>query len=283
MSASTVQIVQAGAPVVQPVQQQPPRNLSSIKGLAITQLIIGILTLIFGIAAIARLYSNSWTTNTGAGIWAGGWIMITGIIGVCSARNWRNSSLNGVYMAFSIISTCASALSGLFFIVAVVFYAVWHDGCYRRYTTRGWDYDCSIKDVGLGIHVPLLIMMVVEFFVSIVAAVFCCQNGCAGNRQPGAIIIQQPTGQVVMVTQPGNQGAYAVTQQYPGGYVAQPQYGVPQQQYNVQYTAQGAPPAYAAPPPQAPSPQAQGGYPPQQPMQAGYPYPEKPPQYMPPQ
>merc|ERR1711974_222138 len=103
---------------------------------------------------------------------------------------------------------------------------------------------------------------------------FCCQNGCT-PRQPGAIIIQQPTGQMVMVTPPGNSTAYTVPlQQYPQQqYTQYPQYGMPQQQYNVQYTAQGAlsPPPYAVPPPQAPSPQAQGGYPPQQPMQGGYP------------
>ena len=68
--ATTVHVVQPG--VVQQPQatiaaptQQPPRNLQSIKGLAITQLVIGVLTVIFGIAATARLYVNTWTTNAG--------------------------------------------------------------------------------------------------------------------------------------------------------------------------------------------------------------------------
>ena len=47
-------------------------------GLAITQLVIGSLTLIFGIAAVAALYSNNFARDTGGGIWSGVWITVTG-------------------------------------------------------------------------------------------------------------------------------------------------------------------------------------------------------------
>ena len=66
---TTVHVVQPGAVQAQPTIAAPPpppvRNLSAIKGLAITQLVIGILTVIFGISVAARLYSNTWTTNSG--------------------------------------------------------------------------------------------------------------------------------------------------------------------------------------------------------------------------
>ena len=75
--------------------------------------------MIFGIAAIASLHANTWTTNSAGGIWSGGWVAITGIIGVSFTHNYSSGNLNGVYMAFSIISTFVSGLAGLFFIVAV--------------------------------------------------------------------------------------------------------------------------------------------------------------------
>ena len=45
--------------------------------------------------------------------------------------------------------------------------------------------DCNYRDVGLGLHIPLLILMIIEFFVSIIAAVFCCQNGCGRSNTAG--------------------------------------------------------------------------------------------------
>lgn len=177
-------------------------------------------------------------------------------------------------MAFSIISTVASGLAGLFFIIAVVFYAVFH-GCmytgydpYDPYGRGGHEWDCSAKSVGLGLHVPLLIMMTVEFFVSIVAAAFCCQNGCCNGPRVQGTVILQPQGQVMMMQQPG--GAV-----YPQQYAAQPQYGVAPQygvvqpQYGAQvpqYATQAVAPSYSQP-----------GYPP--PQSTAPQYMEKPPDY----
>lgn len=262
MATQTIQ-VQGGAPIVIPQQQQPPQNLSTIKGLAITQLVIGILTGILGIAVIGALNARTWTTSTGAGIWAGGWITITGIIGVCSVRNTSNN-LNGVYMAFSIISTCVAGLAGLFFILAVTFYSI----LTRCYSDYYW-CDYRFKAAGLGLHVPLLLLMIVEFFISIIAAVYSCQRGCAGGQGTGVIIQQAPAVHVV-TTGPAPGYQYQMAPQYtqynqappyssvaPNSTVQMPPQGYQQpmfvqaqypMQTNVTYSDK--PPEYNAAPPQ---------------------------------
>merc|ERR1719187_1791440 len=97
--------------------------------------------------------------------------------------------------------------------------------------------------------------MTVEFFVSIVAAAFCCQNGCAGSRVTGTVILQPQTGQVVMMPATTT-GVYP--QQYVGGYAGAPQYAMAPQQYGgqvPQYNTQAVPPSYGQP--GYPAPQGQ--------------------------
>lgn len=230
-----------------PPQQPPPPppNLTTVKGLAVTQLVIGILTVIFGIAVVSRLYEEVWTTNTGAGVWAGIWIIITGIIGLCSVKDYNNRCLNGLYLAFSIVSTCVAFLAGLFFIIGTALFAT---HCYEYQTHLFFYKDCKSRRIGLGLHIPLLIIMIVEFFISIIASVYCCQRGC-GSRVGGAVIVQHS--QVMMVPQTGGVATLYPTNplhypQYSGS--ALPQYGGQVMQHYVvqappQYNMQ-APPGY---------------------------------------
>jgi hypothetical protein len=123
-------------------------------------------------------------------------------------------------------------------------------------------------------------MMIIEFFVSIIAAVFCCQNGCGRTVQTG-VIVQQP---VSMVTTSG--GQTVMTTGYPGGVVqyqgqVAPQYGgqmAPQYQMAPQHGGQMAP-QYTT---QVPPPYGGGQgivTQPQYPMQTNVVYSEKPPGY----
>lgn len=80
MDGRTVVIPQ---PVVQqqavtlPSAQNATRQsfVSTTKGLGITQIVIGILTLAFGIAVVAFL--RYWAGNVGFGIWGGVWVRKT--------------------------------------------------------------------------------------------------------------------------------------------------------------------------------------------------------------
>ncbi|MEO0685361.1 MAG: CD20-like domain-containing protein [Cyanobacteria bacterium J06649_11] len=92
--------------------------MSRLKG--ITQIVFGILALLFGIGTVAGFNNYYWVNRSGSGIWFGIWIIITGIIGVLSAKKPAEISLNGCNMGFNIVCTCVSFFVGIFFLVALV-------------------------------------------------------------------------------------------------------------------------------------------------------------------
>lgn len=86
----------------------------------ITQIVFGVLALIFGIATAAGFSGFYWVNRSGSGIWFGLWIILSGIIGVLSAKRPTERSLNGCNMGFNIVNTVVSFFVGIFFIVALV-------------------------------------------------------------------------------------------------------------------------------------------------------------------
>ena len=91
----------------------------TVRGLALTQLIIGISSFILGIviAILSMDYSNY------QGIWGGVWIFVTGIIGIASSRNSNSRCVTGTYMAFSIVSTVVTFASGLLSSLGISYYS----------------------------------------------------------------------------------------------------------------------------------------------------------------
>ena len=73
-----------------------------------------------GIIAVTGFHHGFWVNGSGSGIWFGIWILITGIIGVMSAKNPQQTSLNGVNMGFNIVCTVVSFFVGIFYIIALV-------------------------------------------------------------------------------------------------------------------------------------------------------------------
>ena len=93
-------------------------SLHCFISLGITQIVIGSLTLLVGIIA-AAIMNHFWVNRSGAGIWGGLWILVTGVLGVFSASHPSNGCLNGVHMAFNIITTCLSFIDGIMFVVGL--------------------------------------------------------------------------------------------------------------------------------------------------------------------
>lgn len=195
--ATVVQLQQAPPVVV--AQPPPPKNLGCIKGMAITQLVIGILMTLLGIvtAAISPL---TYIGAAGAGIGGGVWVTVTGIIGVLSAKDWQNRCMSGAYLALSIICAIGSFGWGILYILAVAWYSV-TSYCSYRTSRHGWGleaYDCGKKDGVLAVHVVLLLLAFTEFVLSIVASCFGCCN-CGGNSNSTVVVHPQPA-QVAMTT-----------------------------------------------------------------------------------
>ena len=81
---------------------------------------MGAVTLIFGIIPIAAI-SNYWVNQTSCGIWFGVWIIVTGIIGVCSVQIHKHKEvLNAINLSFNIVCAVISFIAAGLFIVGIV-------------------------------------------------------------------------------------------------------------------------------------------------------------------
>lgn len=252
-------------PVVIPAVTPSGMNIPVIRGLGITQIVIGALNIILGIAVIPALSAGYWVNSSGSGIWFGIWILITGIIGVLSSKSPQNRGLNGTNMGFSIVCTVVSFFVGIFFAVAVAYFAACNEyNSYNRYDYRyRYRNGCyGDKGAGTALYALLLISMIAEFFISMVASIYCCQGGCCQQSTAGAVIIQQQAQPTYITTS----SAGVVTSQYAppmSNYPPATGYAPPQQQYQTKSDAY--PPQNGAYPPQSGAYPPQGGaYPPQQ-------------------
>jgi len=169
--------------------EKSPRNVSCYQGLAITQILLGCLTLIAGIIAVTELDGHGFAGSIGTGIWAGAWIVSTGVLGWGAYRQ-NKQSMNGAYMALSIVSTIVAGLAGIFFLTSF-----WVFGIMCAFERR--KYQCNL---GLAVHILAMILMLVEFVVSIIAAVKCCYNGCCSSGGSVGTVLVQPQPEIQMQT-----------------------------------------------------------------------------------
>lgn len=222
---------------------------SSLRVLAITQMVIGALVIIFGILCIITV--RHWTSYVGFGIWTGIWVVITGILGFLGAKhdNSPNKCLIGCFMGFSIT---ACVISGIMFICYgfAVSYFSEKLRMYNMYGNEFYYYSPYRAKVGAGFSSCQLILSIVEFFISLASSISCCSAICCGTSavssgsanqqvlymhtgtqqiysggQSGVVIIQ-PTGAVGTAWPPDftNAGQQTVfIPQQPPGYWAVPQ------------------------------------------------------------
>jgi len=213
--ATVVQLQQAPAVVVTQ-QAPPPKNLGCIKGMAITQLVLGAGMTLLGIVA-AAISPLVYIGAAGCGIGGGVWVTVTGIIGVLSAKDWQNRCMRGAYLALSIICAIGSFGWGILYILAVAWYSI-TTYCSYRVRTNGWGleaYNCGKKDGVLAVHALLSVLAFVEFVLSITASCFGCCN-CGDNSNNTVVVHPQP--QVAMTTT-----QYVQQPQQPPMYAQQPQ------------------------------------------------------------
>ena len=87
--------------------------------LGITQVVIGVISLGLGIGALAAAKDN-WVSYISCGIWAGIWIIVTGILGICASIYSNNNCLVGTTLAFNIIATVVAGIDCILFLVGVM-------------------------------------------------------------------------------------------------------------------------------------------------------------------
>lgn len=229
MQIQTAPVVSYQQPYVTPVVAPTrPFSVKATRGLGITQVVLGALCVIVGIANVAAL-TDYWTSNVGFGIWGGVWIIIGGALGIASASNPTGTGLNGTNMAFAIVSSCISFLDIIFYSIAVSYYSYYqtcyYSGGYYYYRT------CYGKSnaTGVALSAILLFLMLSEFTISITVAIFCCKHGCdcCTSHAPG-MIVQTGQPHTVVLQSSGVAVAPQPMISYTG--VVSQQYGQPQMQ-----------------------------------------------------
>ena len=83
------------------------------------QIFIGVFCILLGIVCLIAT-KPYWVRDTGAGIWTGVWILITGALGVGAAVDPTKNGVVGANLAFNIISAVLAILDGIFFAFGVL-------------------------------------------------------------------------------------------------------------------------------------------------------------------
>ncbi|XP_013402532.1 uncharacterized protein LOC106168131 [Lingula anatina] len=218
-------------------------------GLGITQALLGVISLIFGIVFASwapagysygyRTYYFSINHHTGAGIWCGILFTGTGVLGILTYK--KNKGLIISFMIMSIISAVVSWL--VFMVMQSVEVAI--NGGYGSY------YSSVIR----GLSGFLVFVAFTEGVIAVISSAFCCHGVCCCSQPStqGTVNYTVPNaGQnTVAFVAPGQQGFVYYPQQGPqvGGYYPQPMYaqGPPaystaQQQQQQQWPQQQPPP-----------------------------------------
>ncbi|CAH1273622.1 transmembrane protein 176B-like [Branchiostoma lanceolatum] len=220
----------------------------ALLGLGVTLVVLGSISVILGIAAAAAFNWDS-LSRISAPIWAGGFVILTGSMGIMAGRNFgrQDGRPNGyipAFMALSIvgifvtiaqqsINGVGGSLMGWCFIDSVAD-AVnnWH----RDETASSW---CQ---AAASMHWACIAFGFIEMVMCFASSIFgCVVGGCnCGAPQPqtqGVVFMQAPPNPNMVVTTGVPPGAYAY----------------PQAGYMVQQPG-GAPPAYLPPPAQQSAP-----------------------------
>ena len=186
---------------------------------AIIQLIIGILLFLVGVVTAVL---GIWVVSIGQGIWGGIWMGVTGIIGIASLISNNGRCLAGTYQAFSIVSAVIASISIILLSIGITV----SDDC-DNYDddddASGWVQDRACEDsinALLGLYIPLLILMIIQLFTSIVAAVYACYSGtccCCVQKQPGVVTTRTQQYQIFTDSQQGQTTDYPVVH-HPASY-----------------------------------------------------------------
>ncbi|XP_078494816.1 uncharacterized protein LOC100182868 isoform X1 [Ciona intestinalis] len=209
----------------------PVRNRNRYKnvimGLAITETILGVLSIVLGIVLVAnknevpvtvchyypvstcRVLFTLYFPKSGEGLWTGVWVLIAGILGIFASRNRPSSSVINAHMGLSI----TAAVFSLGQVVAGIVLAF--------YTANVVYLRTTIVLAAFGFISFVLCIVSASFgcphHTVAIGSVSCCGAGCCetDGSNPQAVYVQQPPQQVVVSpgAQPGmvHQNEYATS------------------------------------------------------------------------
>ncbi|XP_038058839.1 uncharacterized protein LOC119730139 [Patiria miniata] len=202
------------------------------------QVVLGSLTVIFGIATVTAFNRVYDIIDIGSPIWCGIlFYVVAGILGIVSGCK-KNSGVAIGYMVMSILAclaTCCVIGFSAGSMSTINSRCVYYDYSYNSYGR--YRYRCDLKAAINGVYATLILLALAEFVVAIVGASMTCGPLCSGGSATQTVIQYQAQPHLVVATQPQGPAFYNI----PG----QPQVAYPAQQ--GQYPQAQAPPtAYPA-------------------------------------
>ncbi|XP_066285825.1 membrane-spanning 4-domains subfamily A member 8-like isoform X1 [Branchiostoma lanceolatum] len=229
-------------------------NDKYIRGLGWALVVLGSLSIVLGSAADAVFSSMQVLTffhYASGPIWSGVFVVVTGILGIFSAKHPTNKCLISGFLVLAIFSILSTAtcigLGGIGIILDASY-------CYT-YEYRGDLYIRVYCDKeAIALHVVAMVLALAELVMAFVASIMSCCGLATPRSNTNQIVIYTSapgTGVLVQGTGvPASQGGYIIMQT--GAPVpaagATPQVygaGVPVQVYSPDH----APPPYTQPPP----------------------------------
>ncbi|XP_066290045.1 uncharacterized protein [Branchiostoma lanceolatum] len=258
-------------------------NGHAMFGLGVTLVVLGSLSTILGIAAAAAFPLDVYSRISGP-IWAGAFVVITGVMGIMAGRNFGREgastgftpafltlSIIGILVALSQVSVSSAAVSifGTCFVsdlVQGVQDALNNndDDGYNPFVTTpsyNWNWDFNVHSdqdsfgfsmnpyctAAVGLHYTCLALGLLEMILCFVSSVVGCVVGCTCcSPQPGpSVVVMQPSN-LAYAQMPPTVSNPAMPGAYPqAGYIQQLS-GPAQAGYGQQ--PGGPPPAYLPPP-----------------------------------
>jgi len=237
-------------------------------GLGITQVVIGVLCIIFNIVGIVLSVKheayNEFEFYVGYGMWPAVFFIIAGGFGIgarsknpCPVIAFMVMSIMAAIMVVFVIGFAAGGIANVSETTNNPSDYTYYAGAYFKYSQQD-----NAEGTKLAMHALMLILALVEFVVAIWSSAICCHAACCCRDNRGAVHaapvvhyggMQAGQQQVIIHTQ--GQQPFVVQQPqagvaYPAGpSMAQPSASAPGMP--PAYSAAGAqPPAYGAPPPQ---------------------------------
>ncbi|XP_078509122.1 membrane-spanning 4-domains subfamily A member 4A-like [Lissotriton helveticus] len=194
------QQIQVGTSVFQNVLCQFPVPLQRFikgepKALGVAQILIGLMQIILGIIlAISMRAIFTISVIVGIPFWAGIFFIISGSLSTAAERN-RNICLVKGSLGMNIISSIAAFLGFIFYAIDLGICSIYgwfsegeHGGMYEDHSRR---IAQSFVAVVKGIEALLLLLVLVEFCISISTSVFGCKAVCRDSTSDMPVIIMQ--------------------------------------------------------------------------------------------
>ncbi|XP_030638982.1 membrane-spanning 4-domains subfamily A member 4A-like [Chanos chanos] len=146
------------------------------KALGTVQILIGVMMLLFGI--VLAVHGASISTYSGVAIWGCLIHISSGSLGVAAENNLNKCLVKGS-LVMNIFSTITAGISVIFFSLDMV-YQHFYDYCY--------EYDCyqlgsQLSSTLNGVSGVLLVLSILQFFISISVSAFACKATCCTNPE----------------------------------------------------------------------------------------------------